>query len=82
MHLTLGVYANGEYKFNVVRDEDLEHHIEYNKTFRFGRILYVDGKRVYDGCIKPEYLGKHDQIAKEFYETNNIDMSVATIPYR
>lgn len=82
MHLTLGVYANGEYKFNVVRDEDLEYHIEYNKTFRFGRILYVDGKRVYDGCIKPEYLEKYDQIAKEFYETNNINMNVATIPYR
>lgn len=82
MHLTLGVYANGEYKFNVVRDEDLELHIEYNKTFRFGRILYVDGERVYDGCIKPENLEKYDQIAKEFYKTNNINMNVATIPYR
>lgn len=22
-HLTLGIYSNGQYKFNVVRDEDL-----------------------------------------------------------
>lgn len=44
-HLTLGIYSNGQYKFNVVRDEDLESHIEYNKTWRWGRLLYVDGKK-------------------------------------
>lgn len=34
-YLTLGIYSNGQYKFNVVRDEDLESHIEYNKTWRW-----------------------------------------------
>jgi hypothetical protein len=81
-HLTLGIYANKEFKFNVVRDEDLSSHIEYNKIFRFGRILYVDGKRVYDGCIKPEYLPKYDKIAEEFYSNNSINMNKPTIPYQ
>lgn len=81
-HLTLGIYSNGQYKFNVVRDEDLESHIEYNKTWRWGRLLYVDEKRVWNGCVKNEYLKKYDDIAKNFYENNNIDISKATIPYR
>ena len=81
-HLTLGIYANGEYKYNVVLDEHIESHIEYNKTFRPGRLLYVDGKRVYNGMIKEECLSKYDEIAKNFYENNNIDMTKDTIPYR
>lgn len=81
-HLTLGIYSNGQYTFNVVRDEDLESHIEYNKTWRWGRLLYVDGKRVWNGCIKNECLKKYDDIAKNFYKNNNINMSKATIPYR
>ena len=48
-HLTIGVYSNGQWKYNVVRDEDLQEHIEYNKTWRPGRLLYVDGKRVWNG---------------------------------
>lgn len=81
-HLTLGVYTNGEYKYNVVKDEHLKSHIEYNEKFRPGRLLYVDGKRVYDGCTKPEYLEKYDKIAEEFYKNNKVDMSKPTIPYR
>ena len=81
-HLTLGIYNNKQYKFNVVSDEDLESHIEYNKTFRPGRIFYVDGKRVNDGMLKPEYLSEYDKIADEFYKNNNVDMSKPTIPYR
>lgn len=81
-HLTLGIYSNGQYKFNVVRGEDLESHIEYNKTWRWGRLLYVDGKRVWNGCVKTECLKKYDDIAKNFYENNNINMNKATIPYR
>jgi hypothetical protein len=81
-HLTLGIYANGQYKYNVVRDEDLEAHVEYDKTWRPGRLLYVDGKRIHNGMIKEEYLERYDQIAKEFYENNKIDMSKPTIPYR
>ena len=81
-HLTLGVYTNGQYKYNVVRDEDLESHIEYNKTWRWGRLLYVDGERVYDGCLKEESLPMYDEIARNFYENNNVNMNKPTIPYR
>ena len=82
-HLVLNVYASGDYKVNVVRDSDLEDNIEFNKTWRFGRIIYVDGKRVYDGCIVKEALGKYDDIAKDFFENKakNINMLVPTIPY-
>ena len=84
-HLTLGIYGNGDWKYNVVRDEDLEDHIEYNKTWRWGRLLYVDGKRVYDGDSQTRSkLEKYDQIAKDFFEniSKNIDMNKPTIPYR
>lgn len=82
-HLVLNVYSNGDYKYNVVRDEDLEDNIEHNKRWRFGRIIYVDGKRVYNGCIVDDALDYYDNVAKDFYENKagNINMSVPTIPY-
>lgn len=83
-HLTIGVYSNGDWKYNVVRDEDLESHIDYNKTFRFGRILYVDGKRVYDGTSHPHELEHYDAIEKRVREEilKDINMNKPTIPYR
>ena len=80
-HLTLGVYLSGDYTYNVVREEDLEEHIQFNKTFRPGRLLYVDGERVYNGVIKEEALYKYDKIAREFYMANNVDLSKPTTPY-
>ena len=82
-HLVLNIYASGDYKYNVVKDSHLEENIEFNKTWRFGRIIYVDGKRVYNGCIKEEALGKYDEIAKDFYENKakDINMYVPTLPY-
>lgn len=85
-HLTLRIYGNGEYVFNVVKDEDLENHIWYNETFRLGNLLYVDGKRVYDGyrcgVRSPLVLERYDKIAEDFFKNNNVDMSKPTIPYR
>ena len=82
-HLVLNVYASGNYKYNVVRDCDLKDNIEFNKAWRFGRIIYVDGKRVYDGCIVEGALGKYDDIAKDFYvnKAKDINMLEPTIPY-
>ena len=81
-YLTLGVYASGQYTYNVVKEEDLENHIEYNKTFRPGRLLYVDGKRVHDGNVKTkETLDTYDNISEEFYKNSKVDMSIPTIPY-
>ena len=56
MHVTVGVYMNGQYKYNIVRDEDLENHIKYNKIFRFGRGLFVDGKCVNQGYLSGEQV--------------------------
>jgi hypothetical protein len=50
-HVTIGVYANDTFKTNIVRPEHLEDHIEYNKLWRFGRALFVDGKCVYPGYL-------------------------------
>lgn len=84
-HITIGIYANKDYVYNVVRDCDLQGHIEYNETFRFGRLLYVDGERVYNGCMKEEYLHEYDELAKkvmqELLEDKNILLR-PTIPYR
>jgi hypothetical protein len=80
-HLTLGVYLSGDYTHNVVREEDLEEHIQFNKTFRPGRLLYVDGQRIYNGVLKEEVLSKYDKIAKEFYALHNINISRPTLPY-
>lgn len=80
--LTLAVYANGQYEYNVVKEEDLENHIEYNKTFRFGRLLYVDGERVFDGCVQTkENLDRYDKIAEAFYKNAKVNMNIPTLPY-
>ena len=48
-HLVLNIYSNGEYVFEYVDSLDLNEYVEYNKLWRFGRLIYVDGKRVYNG---------------------------------
>jgi len=47
MHATVGVYKNGDMKTNIVRDEDLAFHIQYNIDNRPGRALFVDGECKY-----------------------------------
>lgn len=82
-HLTVGIYSNKQWKFNIVRDEDLESHIEYNKTFRFGRLLYVNDVRVYNGCMKEEYMPEYDELYKKIREQlGDISRMQPTIPYR
>lgn len=85
-HVTLGIYPDKSYKYNVVRDEDLDAHITCNILARPGRLLYVDGERVYDACIKKEKLSEYDKIAESFYKdvyTNkSISLHTPTIPYR
>jgi len=52
IHTTIGVYLSGEYKVNGVKSENIESHINYNKTTRFSRALLVDGKVVYRGSYQ------------------------------
>ena len=66
-HLVLNVYASGAITFDEIAETELRHYIDYNKLWRFGRLIYVDGKRVYNGCIAEGGFEKYDQIAKDFY---------------
>lgn len=66
IHHTRGVYSNGDFKDNAVLAEHLEGHIEYNKTMRFGRALFVDGVLVYRGSISDELIVKHTGVVKTF----------------
>lgn len=77
MHVTVGVYMNGQYKYNIVRDEDLENHIKYNKIFRFGRGLFVDGKCVNQGYLSGEQVRNWERRISEM----EFNMSYDTRPY-
>ena len=78
IHTTIGVYSDGSFKVNGVKSEDLINHIDYNKTFRFGRALIIDGKIEYQG-----YLSKED-LEKIIKEKNlaNIKITSCTAPYQ
>lgn len=58
IYTTIGIYSDGTYKLNGVKEEDLKDHIEYNKTYRFGRALLVDGEIVNLGYFQRENLEK------------------------
>ena len=60
--LTVGIYPNKQWKYNVVREEDLAEHIDYNLTFRPGRVFYVNGVRKCNGLISPTRLEEYDKL--------------------
>lgn len=65
IHTTIGLYPNGEFKMNGVKPEDLQGHIEYNKQWRWGRALFVDGICVFKGLgISEEQIKIHEQLFK------------------
>jgi hypothetical protein len=70
-HITIGVYSNDSYKRNIVRPEDLERHIEYNKVMRFGRALFVDGKCVYSGYLNEEKIKEWTEKTSQMKMYNN-----------
>lgn len=74
---TIGLYANGEYVVNGVSHKDLAIHIAYNKSFRPGRALIVDGV-----CVHTGYLSSED--CADFIATvaHSITMTKCTAPYR
>jgi hypothetical protein len=81
-HISLAIYLNMDYVWNVVADEHLEEYISYNKTFRPGRLLYVDGKRIHNGCLYEHCLDKYDDFAKKMYAETKINKNNITVPYR
>ena len=76
IHTTIGVYQDGSYKMNGVDPKDLEEHIEYNKSWRPGRLLLVDGKCVHQGYFKDE---KVQEIEEKF---QHMKADKITLPYR
>lgn len=66
-HLVLNLYASGDYTVDKVNDIELRNYVEFNKKWRFGRLIYVDGQRVYNGCIKDDCIEKYDTIARDLY---------------
>lgn len=66
-HITIGVYNNDTYKINIVKPEHLENHIEYNKTFRPGRALFVDGKCVHGGYLNRGRIKEWEEKIKGMY---------------
>lgn len=78
IHTTIGLYNSGNFKMNGVLPEHLDAHIEYNKTMRFGRALFVDGKCVYNGYLT-------DDVVKAFEKRiidENLVMNKCTAPYQ
>ena len=67
---TVGIYPDGSFKLNGVAPEHLESHIKYNKEWRFGRALVVDGKIEYSGYLKDEdiiaVMKKHNLYERKF----------------
>jgi len=76
-HISIGVYANGSHVVNVVKDGHISEHIEYNKLFRFGRALFINGECLNQGYLKDGEVKKWEDKIKGM----NIDSSIASEKY-
>jgi len=74
IYSTIGVYHNGDKKFNGVAAEHLGQHIKYNITFRYGRALFLEGKCLYRGYLNAETTSK---LEKEFEANPHIPEEVS-----
>lgn len=81
-HLSLRLYPNKDYIVNVVSDENLASHIEYNKIYRFGCVLYIDVVRQTNGCLKEDCLKEYDEYANNLLKTLDIDLTKETTPFQ
>jgi hypothetical protein len=81
LHKTYGVYPNGSWKRNAVEPGDLQAHIQYNKDWRWGRALIVDGKVEYNGYFRDEEIQAFvkDKLPKIDADWHPVR---ATIPYQ
>lgn len=75
IHTTIGIYPSGNYKVNGVSSENLQDHIEYNKKFRFGRALVVDGEIIYEGLGCKAAIKELEEVIK------NTKITKDTAPY-
>ncbi len=77
IHTTIGVYPNGDFKTNGVAADHLEDHIKYNRTWRPGRALIIDGEIIHLGYFDKEGLEK--VIAEK--NLSDIKVTKCTVPY-
>lgn len=76
IHTTVGLYPNGDYKVNGVEAEHFLGHLAYNRKFRPGRALFVDGICVLKG------IGITDDELDAFVEkAESLKVSVASEEY-
>lgn len=77
LHTTIGIYPNGYPKFNGVAHEDLQYHIEYNRGFRSGRALMIDGEIILKG------YASNKQVDEEYLAPLRLEkMDRCTVPYQ
>ena len=72
MHATVRFYLNGDYVVDYVRDKDLQDYIEYNKVFRFGCFLFVDGEYVCGGVLLQPYQDEFIEKCKQRLQEINV----------
>lgn len=80
IHTTIGVYANPArymWKVNGVSSEHLDAHINYNKKYRPGRALFVDGECVYSGSLSEAAIAD----VKVQLQAEPIQVRFDTAPY-
>ena len=65
IHTTIGVYANGDMKFNGVPEQNLEAHIEYNLIARPGRGFFVDGECKNQGYLTDDEVVGYTKLFKD-----------------
>ena len=70
------MYSNMSTNYNVVAPEHVESHINYNRDFRPGRLMYCEDPDegfvlLNNGCLKKECLGPYNEKARIFFEKNN-----------
>ena len=80
------IYHNKQIGYNVVHNEDVISNIEYNITFRPGRLYYMVCEddtivRINNGMIKEEYLSEYDKQAIDFVNNSKINIGRSTRPY-
>ena len=67
IHTTVGVYNDDTFKINGVISENLKDHIDYNRSLRFGRALFVDGKCIHKGYLSDERCKEWESKLKSPY---------------
>jgi hypothetical protein len=77
-HISVGIYASGNFVINIVHPDDLAYHIEYNKSRRPGRALIVDGESLNNGYLKDDAIEEW----KTKIAAMDINSARPTIPYQ